>query len=164
MGWRGQRAPPHPRIQPRRLTAKKAPHAPPHTHPVLPMPSQFDRLVADLQELDEIRGCARQQQIAYQRQRQRRRASAAALAKAITTPPADFSRIQREQTRLQKAIAADHERRNRQQCAAIIARLTAAAKAGRLTGAQGGRLDSLRGRFGAMTPFTPPYPTSPRAA
>lgn len=118
--------------------------------------SPFDLLVADLVALDKRRETARltaqrQQQAAY-RQRQH-----AELMKAIAAPPVDFTPIHREQTRLQARIADDHEQTARRQCASTLAELTAAAKAGRLTGIEAGKLDALRGRFGAMaTPFTPP--------
>ena len=118
------------------------------------MPSQFDLLVRDLIKLQDRRDRARQQQ---QAARARRRH--AELMKAIAAPPADFSDIRRQQARLRKAIAADRERRRRAQCAATIAKLDQAARRGRLTGAQAGKLDALRGRFGAMTtPRPSPYP------
>ena len=119
--------------------------------------SPFDLLVNDLMRLDEAR--ARQQQAARARRRHTE------LMKAINAPPVDFTPIHREQTRLQARIADDRERRARAQCAASIAKLDQAARSGRLTGIEAGRLDAIKSRFGAMTPpFTPPYPNSPRAA
>lgn len=117
----------------------------------------FDRLVADLAALDE------------HRERAQHRAEPARLAKSLhSAQPVDFSAIRAQQQRLQRQIERDHERHTRQQCAANITRLSEAAKAGRLTGVQGAKLDQLRARFGAMTatPFTPPIrpSTPPRAA
>jgi len=119
--------------------------------------SPFDCLVDDLRALDAARNRDR-----AQRQAARRHAQ---LTKAVTTPPADFSGIRREQSRLQKAIVADHERHTRARCAATIAKLDQAARSGRLTGVQAGTLDSLRARFGALTtPFTPPWRNDPPRA
>lgn len=122
----------------------------------------FDRLVSDLKALDARRSrdrltAQRHQQAAYRHQRH---TESAALAKAITAaPPVDFSAIQRDQARLQQRIAADQAATTRRQCAATLAQLDQAAKAGRLTGVQGAALDRLRWQFGALT-----RPTPPRAA
>lgn len=104
--------------------------------------SPFDCLVDDLRALDAARNRERAQ-----------------LTKAFTKPPADFSGVRREQSRLQKAIAVDHERHTRARCAATIARLDQAARSGRLTGVQAGTLDALRAKFGTLLKADDPTPT-----
>lgn len=121
----------------------------------------FDRLVTDLIALDERRSRdrrARDRLTAYRQQQP-------ALTKSYET--ADFSAIRADQARLQRQLDRDHAATTRRQCAATLAQLDQAAKAGRLTGLQGAKLDQLRSRFGAMTatPFSPPIrPNPPRAA
>lgn len=126
------------------------------------MLTPFDALVDDLRALRAARSRRREQALTARRERQARAARQVRILKAITaTPPLDLTEVQRDLDQMQKADARHRERQTVDACRETLAQLDQAAKAGRLTGIQAGKLDALKGRYGAQLAKAHTPPTDP---